>query len=689
MKGSVQNQPFGFFVSIFFLLPALSMAIPQMTGTSHVIVRDIFSSAGMSAKTGAEHKVHDAIGQPSPVFYPDSSKGADNIVIVGFLPPEQQDHNPPVSWIWTDYEFTPDTMVNLHWAGHDSSDGELGTGIAQFNIQYRIDGGVWIDWITTDDTTGVFGPCVMGAVYDFRIRAIDFANNQGFWTNNPDSFATTTIDYLVRLNIGIFTGGLDLESPNSIHIAYYDTTPAMMSVDSITEGAFVWCIPGSDLAVPSLSTGSNGFERWINIEDTLWNITAQVVLNPTYYNQLKAYVALIGTDMFHCPTLEQHHKFGIIYSGTTLYGFFSDWIDRMGTLRFSEFTSGIPPRQTYDEREWTEIIAPKNDTIWYGFVPVLIKNTFGHSDSGFVIVDGDTVPSPFQTHWVEGTYHSIEAISPQLQTTTMGYVFDSWSDGGERKHWIVHSTEIDSYLAYFTVQYPLRIFKYPENPYGWIACDGDTVWGTSEHTFWKYPGGPYSLAVSETDVYADSLWTFHHWDDLSFNPYRLVNLYSARDHFAVYNVGLWDGILSYSISDTVWFAGNLNYNETRAMNSYESFYLANTGDVHLDWGLWIRDDGPRWSASFLNGVDVYNLRAQFSMSAVAPEYFSYHPVNDWVNYNMTWATDEVFGTEGSNVPPSGMNWAFLWFYFKSPTRSSHGSVSEVIRIGILCRPVLP
>ncbi len=689
MKGFVKKQPFGFFITIVLLLPALSMAIPQMTGTSHVIVRDIFSSAGMTGKTGVEYKIHDAIGQSSPVFYPDSSKGAENIVIVGFLPPEQQDINPPVSWIWTDYEFTPDTMVNLYWAGHDSTGGEPGTGILQFDIQYRFDGGVWVDWITTDDTAGIFGPCEMGAIYDFRIRAIDFANNQEIWTDNPDSFATTTIDYLVSLNIDVFTGGLDLDSPNYVHIAYYDTTPVIMSVDSITDSAFVWSIPGSDLAVSCLSTESNGFERWINIEDTLWNITTLTVLNPIYYHQLKAYVALIGTDMFHCPTLEHHCQCGAICSGTTLYGCFTDWIDCMGTLRFSEFTTGTPPRQTHDEREWTEIIAPINDTIWYGFAPVLIKNAFGPSDSGLVIVDGDTVPSPHQTHWEEGSYHLIEAISPQLQTATERYVFESWSDGGERRHWIEHSTEVDSYLAYFTLQYPLRIFKYPENPYGWIACDDDTSWGTSDHTFWKNPVGPYSVAVSETDVYSDSIWTFHHWDDFSFSPNRTVNIYSARELFAVYNVSNWEGILSFSISDTVWFAGNLEYNETKCMNSYESIYLQNTGDVDLNWGLWIRDDGPRWSTSFLNGIDVYNLRAQFTNSTIAPECITYHPVNDWVDYNMVWATDEIFGTEGSNVPPSGMNWAYLWFYFKSPTRSSYGTVNEIISVGILCKPVLP
>lgn len=672
---------------VIFPTSVIGEGIPEMTGTDHVIQRDIFSSSGMVEKSSTTYRVHDALGQSSPVFMPDSSIGADNFVLVGFLPPD--DDTPPVSWIWTDYEYTPDTMVVLHWAGHDSTGGQEGSGISYFDVQYRQDGGAWIDWISTVDTTDVFGPCDMGSIYDFRIRAVDYANNVEKWTTNPDSFATTTIDYLVELEIQIAPGGLALDSANCIRYAYYNTLPAIISTDSTWDSADIWCIPGSDIEFNELSSSSNGEERWITIDDTLWTILSRTDLPVTYHHQLWSHITLIGTDPTYSATLEHHDQFGLTASGSTHFNIFEEWVDRQGTLRFSEFTTGTPPRQTYDPREWTLIISPINDTIWYGYAPVLVKNSFGTTDTGVVIVDGDTVPSPYQNHWIEGSLHTLCAVSPQFQTEDKRYIFESWSDGGAQFHTIEHSAEVDSYIAYFTIEYPLKIFKFPEEPYGWIAFEDDTAWGTSEYTYWAQPGGPYQIAVSDTDIYSDSIWTFDHWSDFVFTSNRTINLYSARDLIAVYNVDTWEGELSFSISDSTWFAGNVDYYETRCMNDYQGIYLENTGTVALDWGLWIREDGPRWTANFTPGIDAYTLRARFTNTYYAPECIEYDPVYDWVDYNLTWATDEIFGPTGWGVPSSGMNWAQLWLYFKAPSYSTYGTVDEVIEMGILGRIAMP
>jgi len=679
---------------IFVLAILVSMAfaegIPEMTGTSCLLQRDVFPSGGSHGRTGGSFIINDAIGQPSPVFRPDSSIGGAYAVIVGFLPPDQYDLTPPTSWIWTDWPYTPDTMIVVHWAGHDSAADSHSTGIMSYDLQYRVDAGIWIDWlIGTADTTEVFGPATMGATYDFRVRATDSVGNIEPWSDDPDSFASTVVDYLIDLRVEVAPGGLAFDSTNYILYDYYDTTLAVVSTDSVWDSALVWCVRGSELAISNPSSGSDPTERWFTNGLTSWWVTAATMTTVTYYHQYIAQVALMGTNSSYTAELERFTQFGAILSGSFHYNAFEDWVDRQGTLRFSEYTTGFPPRRTWDVREWTAIDAPVIDTIWYGLSPVLIRNAFGTSDTGLVVVDGDTFPSPYATHWEEGTWHRIGTVNPQLQTDVNRLVFDGWSDGGELNHWINHDPDLDTFTAYFVVEYPITITKYPEEPYGWIAFDGDTAWGSSEHTFWARPFGPYEMAVSDSDAYMDSIWTFDYWIDFVFTPQRVVNVFSARDYVVVYDARTWGGTISFEIADTTWNVGTLNYNETRTMTDYEGIYLENTGDVTFDWGLWIRDDGPRWSTSYVPGSDVFTLRARFWTESYAPSAFEFNPVNDWVDYSLTWSTEEMFGPDGWSVPPSGMDWTQLWFLFKAPSHSSYGTVSEVIRVGIFVRAVLP
>lgn len=78
---------------------------------------------------------------------------------------------------------------NVNWSG---SDNQGGTGIRHFDVQVRENGGGWQNWQTaTTNTTATFTG-QNGILYEFRVRAVDVANNVQAFPNNPQ--ASTTVD---------------------------------------------------------------------------------------------------------------------------------------------------------------------------------------------------------------------------------------------------------------------------------------------------------------------------------------------------------------------------------------------------------------------------------------------------------------------------------------------------------------
>ncbi|MCA9973523.1 MAG: hypothetical protein KC425_25065 [Anaerolineales bacterium] len=73
---------------------------------------------------------------------------------------------------------TGSLSFEVSWAGSDA-----GSGIVSYDVQYRIGGGAWQNWlIGTSTTSATFGPTlpvatVRGETYSFRVRATDAAGN--------------------------------------------------------------------------------------------------------------------------------------------------------------------------------------------------------------------------------------------------------------------------------------------------------------------------------------------------------------------------------------------------------------------------------------------------------------------------------------------------------------------------------
>jgi hypothetical protein len=101
---------------------------------------------------------------------------------------------PPTAVVQALPQFSP-AEFRVFWSGQDfAPSGCQPSGIANYDVQYRINGGAWINWRTRTDTTdfGFRNLAPNGAFVEFRARATDRAGNVGQYTSVAQ--AATTID---------------------------------------------------------------------------------------------------------------------------------------------------------------------------------------------------------------------------------------------------------------------------------------------------------------------------------------------------------------------------------------------------------------------------------------------------------------------------------------------------------------
>lgn len=98
------------------------------------------------------------------------------------------DTTPPTSSMTALPQWSPGTFT-VRWAG---SDGTIGSGIRHYDVQFRVNGGPWQNWQTATTATSANFTGQNGVFYEFRVRAVDIANNVEAFRSNPD--ASTTVD---------------------------------------------------------------------------------------------------------------------------------------------------------------------------------------------------------------------------------------------------------------------------------------------------------------------------------------------------------------------------------------------------------------------------------------------------------------------------------------------------------------
>ncbi|NLE43624.1 MAG: hypothetical protein GX620_02785 [Chloroflexi bacterium] len=108
------------------------------------------------------------------------------------------------------------TNVPVQWTGSD-----VGSGIASYDVQVQVDGGVWQNWRTQVTSTSSSYSGAAGHTYCFRSRARDHAGNLEAWPATPDACTTVTA-YMIAGRILNSSGG-------AVMAARISAVPAMVN----------------------------------------------------------------------------------------------------------------------------------------------------------------------------------------------------------------------------------------------------------------------------------------------------------------------------------------------------------------------------------------------------------------------------------------------------------------------------
>jgi len=136
--------------------------------------------------------------------------------------------------------------------------------------------------------------------------------------------------------------------------------------------------------------------------------------------------------------------------------------------------------------------------------------------SGFVIVDGDAVTTPETFVWIEGSTHSISAVSPVSCGVQCRYVFTGWSDEGGRSHSITVSVPLIPDGLFF----PTYTANYQEQYYVTIQSSG--LGSVSASSGWYNVGTTVNLTAM-----ANSQHTFKSWTGTGSGSYTGTNNYAT------------------------------------------------------------------------------------------------------------------------------------------------------------------
>jgi hypothetical protein len=99
---------------------------------------------------------------------------------------EEEDIEPPVTTVDPLPDFSP-RHFTVSWSGHDPGD----SGIAYFDVQYRENEDVWLDWLSGVTFTSTEFVGNNAVFYEFRVRGVDNAGNV---EPLAEAEAATTVD---------------------------------------------------------------------------------------------------------------------------------------------------------------------------------------------------------------------------------------------------------------------------------------------------------------------------------------------------------------------------------------------------------------------------------------------------------------------------------------------------------------
>lgn len=242
----------------------------------------------------------------------------------------------------------------------------------------------------------------------------------------------------------------------------------------------------------------------------------------------------------------------------------------------------------------------KLEVTYYPQFSVTVRTEF---DSGWVTIDDSIrTMSPYVAHWATGDLHYINTDSIQTPGLGVKYIWDHWSDGGDKRHLIEVHPDTLEYIAYFDTLYQLTLF-----------CPSyANVWPTHPDSIW-FPPREWSLIKVWPDTTyegSDSLirHIFQGWDGSGSGSYTGTNdsawvqLNEPIVEYALWDTSYWLN-LEYTGTDTGVPAqigeGWVDVNDSVFVMTQESLHVADAWyffDYWADGAGHLRDstDASTW-----------------------------------------------------------------------------------------------
>ncbi|RKZ33638.1 hypothetical protein DRQ33_03830, partial [bacterium] len=305
---------------------------------------------------------------------------------------------------------------------------------------------------------------------------------------------------------------------------------------------------------------------------------------------------------------------------------------------------------------------------------------------GTMTIDGEVYSGAnsirYEDWWIQGSEHTVDVSVADDVSSTQRYGFTRWSDGILSSSRTLIADAPESLSALYWTEYLATVIKNPRQSYGWIAMDGEIFEYSDSASSWVWKDSTVLFEVSGYDIAGlCSVYTFTDWAIGPTDTFVSIEIDSSIVLYANY---IGDTIkLDIELNTNIWnIDDTLDQQETRTMLAGEEIVITNNSTFPIRLGLQVTDGGSMTPA-YIPGVDEFVLRAVFNDAVEVPEFSS---SRDYLKSTLIWATDNVFGAGGIDIPIDDTE--NLWLQFVAPS-SLTAPGDFTITITLWVRATLP
>jgi len=365
---------------------------------------------------------------------------------------------------------------------------------------------------------------------------------------------------------------------------------------------------------------------------------------------------------------------------------YSDTIDPFNRFELNHFSDG------FDTSHITDTIrGPIDFVVYYDRqYKCEIRKSPATNTYGYLILDMDTIvgleSARARVWWNHGTTHDIFASNPDIVDSFERFSWDSWSDGSSIAHTTAPIEAPCTLTAFYKREMKVTITKDPAtNNCGWMALDGDTVFGIEsvfQERWWEY-GSLHNVSVSVSSYCSDSIYSFDSWSFGGVSPNFIANILRDTTFVAGYTGSA--PLLEILVSDPVWDIGEIYAGDIRDMIDSEEIEITNLSDVMISLGLSIIDTSD-WISGHYPDANKFAILGRFQETVP----IGYNLSSDVILFGPhRVASNWRYGPGGYGLGFSPPESSKLWLQFRSPLPASSTNYGfNLLKLNITAIPYM-